>query len=238
MWARSTRLTGDAKPATRPVWVPGDELDPAEVLAERRHDAFGDTPMQVAHRCGISTRGVREWAAFEDELDVAATLHPPGFEAVMNGYFLQAVDRADVFAGGSRCLPSDVASDFTRCLLGSTHLEQPQRQAPVWARAPPLAGVRREPVLEAASPRAPCRRRRLDEQARVTETREVLPDGVVVQLEVLCELGYVDRTARLLDVLEDRVSGGVAERAGLALCRVTAVGIAHENSFARPTVKF
>lgn len=107
-----------------------------------------------------------------------------------------------------------------RAVTGADDLEQEPAQPLVRPGGVPVTfdgGVDLVHQPRSASPRS--LRLRLDHQPSGDQLGEVLPDGVVVERELLVELGDPDRVSGASDVPEDRVARWVAKRPGLPLQR-------------------
>ena len=122
-------------------------------------------------------------------------------------------------------IPELVSQAFHRAVAAAEHLDEQEAQALVGPANPPSLVDRRMDLEQLPGPPpAPGRGGRPDHEAGLQQPGEVLPDGVVVEPEMIGELSDVDSLVGIGDVAEDAIPGGIAQRPRLASHRVLAHG--------------
>ena len=184
-------------------------------------NTLGEAEMNRAHRVGIGHRCRRERASPEHYLDAITASANDGIKT----FAIHRIDdRRDWICIAARSGKPPTVCGTTPDLLGrisgSEHLAEKHAQTLVRTGDTPAAlrsGVRAIVEPRAAAPRA--WRVLLGHEIGVHELREVLSDRVVIEPEMLSELGNVDGPARVGHVSEDSVTSGVAECLRLLLQR-------------------
>lgn len=184
-------------------------------------NTLGKAEMNRAHRVRIGERCRRERASPKHYLDAITG-------RANNGIKPFAIHRIDderdwiCIAARSGTPPTmcGATPDLLGRISGSEHLAEKQAQALVRAGDTPAA-LRRgvQAIVEPPASAPGTRRVVLGHEVSVHELREVLSDRVVIQPEMLSELGNVDGPARVGHVSEDCVASGVAECFRLLLQR-------------------
>jgi hypothetical protein len=98
----------ELKPAPCPFGVACDQVGDLHCSTGCFGDAFGKSSVKSADDLGIGCRGVREWAAAEDQLDRRGSLDALGFEALTGGVGLQDINGVRRL----RQVPSQGAASF------------------------------------------------------------------------------------------------------------------------------
>ena len=181
-------------------------------------NALRETEMELTNGVGIGKRGRREWARVKNDLDAIIS---SANRRVKTLTFHHIDDECDgiVFRTCAETLATSSPAPYLhRRVSGSDDLSKQQTETFVWSRdAPPAIRGGMDAVVEPRPAGTATGRKFLGQEFGVDQLREVLSDRIVIEAEVLRELGDVNGCARIGHVAEDPVAGRIPERSCLFL---------------------